>query len=212
MILLSIQIPTTEDRRHLYAKLEEEIRNQCVALGEEPFSGFLAGEIQLGGWRSSQIEFMYYRDNKEISIGEKRNVMYQHSTGLYSWMIDDDDFIAPNAVRKILKALETRPDCVTFREKVTIDGVEKLSSFNLGWDDWAENVDGFDYVRTPFFKTPILTGLCQKVGVKDMRFGEDHDFAQRIKPWLQSSVHIPEQLYWYQHESSEFKTRYGITE
>jgi hypothetical protein len=211
MILLSIHIPTTDDRAASYALLEEEIRNQCVAIGEEPIESWPQFGLNPGGWRSKRIEFLYCCDNKEISIGKKRDILYQASTGLYSWQIDSDDWIAPIAIRKIVLALKESPDCVTFREKVTIDGVEKDSIFDLIFDDWAENEDGFDYVRTPFFKTPILTGLCQLIGVNDMRYGEDHDFARRIKPWLKTQVHISNELYYYQHTSTEFKQRYGIT-
>lgn len=210
MMLLSIQIPTVAGRS--IVPLLEEIDRQTTALGTPPKSGFLAGSIDLGGWRSDLVELMWYRDNKEISIGAKRDELYRHATGLYSWQIDDDDWIAPDAISKILAAIQQNPDCVTFQEKVIIDGVEQRSDFSLQYSDWANNTNGFDYVRTPFFKTPIKTALCQQVGVKDMRFGEDHDFAQRIHYLLQSEVHIPEQLYWYQHVSSDFNQRYGITQ
>lgn len=213
MILLSIHIPTTDDRSASYALLEEEIRNQCVAIGEEPIESWPQFGLNPGGWRSKHIEFLYCRDNKGISIGKKRDILYKASTGLYSVQWDSDDWMALTTVKHLLNACRLRcpHDCITYQELVVINRIEKRSNFSLKYEDWAENEDGFDYVRTPFFKTPILTKLCQEVGVNDMRYAEDHDFARRIKPFLNSEVHINEQLYWYQHTSSEFKQRYGIT-
>jgi hypothetical protein len=147
-----------------------------------------------------------------MTIGEKREWLYSMASGLYSWQIDDDDSISSDALQEIIDAVEEGPDCITFQEACTIDGVHSTSNFSLLYADWAENEFGYDHVRTPFFKTPIKTAICHMVPIPHIRFGEDHLWAQAIKPLLRTEVHIPKPLYFYNHVSSPHNERYGITE
>jgi hypothetical protein len=125
-------------------------------------------------------------------------------------MWDDDDGAHSHALPFIKEALATRPDCVTYKESCLLDGVFKSSNHSNKYVDWGENLDGYDYVRTVFFKDVIRTALCLQTGVKDMRYAEDIDFARRLKPLLQTEEHIDEYIYYYQHISSDHNTRYGI--
>lgn len=143
------------------------------------------------------VEIIFLSDDGEMSIGEKREKLYKMASGLYSWQIDDDDSISNYSLPSICTAAQTGMDCITFEEHCRIDGIEKRSNFSLKYDDWAENEDGYDYVRTPFFKTPILTELCLQVPIPHISFGEDHAFARSIKPLLKSEIHLPLQVYQY---------------
>jgi hypothetical protein len=161
---------------------------------------------------NDEVEISYFCDNKEMTIGEKRERLYRQANGLYSWQIDDDDCISADAIPLILEVAKGNPDCITFQEHVTIDGNVYRSNFSLKYSDWWDDEDGFDYVRTPFFKTPIKTELCRTVSIPHERFGEDHAFARLIKPLLDTEVHIPRELYFYNHVSSPHNERYGIVE
>lgn len=198
LMLLSILIPTTVDRREQFLKLKEEFTRQ----------------VQEGGFMDS-VEIKFCEDNKEISIGLKRNMLYNAANGKYSVQWDSDDWIHPEAVKMILEAAKKGPDAITYKEHCTMDGEIKFSNFSLTYPDWngeGSNIldDGFHFQRTPFFKTPILTSICQQIGVADIRWSEDHDFARKIKPLLKTEVHINEFIYLYMHESSNFEERYGI--
>lgn len=219
--LLSILIPTVEGREESFDKLGINVFLQAFSASGaamenidikwmQPFEGLVVGMDLL-------IEIIFYKDNKEISIGEKRDRLYKKATGKYSWQIDDDDQIAEGAVGKIIKALKENPDvdCVTFQERCDINGAIYKSNHSIKYPDWKEDGgrtldDGFHFHRTPFFKDVIRTDYCQHIGVADSRFGEDHDFARLIKPMLLKEVHIDEELYLYNHVSSEFNDRYGI--
>lgn len=191
--LLSILIPTVTDRAHLFFPLLHYLENQLDLLDLH-----------------EQVEVLFLSDNKEQTIGEKREELYQAAEGLYAWQIDDDDSIASDAITLIMEAIKEGADCITFEERCIIDNVESRSNFSLNYPDWAENQDGFDHVRTPFFKTPIKTAICRQVPIPHIRFGEDHEFARAIKPLLTSESHIDRQLYFYIHNSTPFNERYGI--
>lgn len=152
-----------------------------------------------------------------MSIGNKRNELYKKAIGTYSVQIDDDDLVPDNYIHEVLKALDNKPDCVGYLEDCMMDGIKKLSIISIACQEWSNGnrqTDGFDYLRTPFFKTPIKTELCEQVGVADMRFGEDHDFAKRIYPLLKKEEFINKIMYYYSANSltpEQHQERYGIT-
>lgn len=192
---LSILIPTIQSRQTEYDQLVR----------------FLKWQINNNGYPKESVEILSMCDNKEMSVGFKRQQLYNTAQGEYSWMIDDDDMIAWNAIGLIMQRLDGNVDCVGFKELCIFDGKRvESSSFSLKYPGWMDNYDGFNHVRTPFFKTPIKTVLCRQVGVADMRFGEDHDFAMRIHPLLKTESYIDEFIYFYQHNSSPHNERYGI--
>ncbi len=187
-MLLSILIPTIIERQESF--------NQLVT--------FLHNIIDLNDL-NGEVEIISLCDNKEMPIGEKRQALYDMANGDYAWQIDDDDCIASDAIPLILDSMPSQPDCITFQELCDIDGTRSESNFSLNYDGW-------DHVRTPFFKTPIKTSICKMVPVPQIRFGEDHQWAQKIKLYLKSEVHLEKFLYYYIHKSSPFNERYGIKE
>lgn len=193
--LLSILIPTVDGREACYDSLVSELNRQI----EDIFPFDL-------------VEIVTHKDAKQISIGQKREELYQMANGLYSWSIDDDDDIANNAISLILDKIPENPDCITFRENCMINGQYFSSNHSLKYDDWADRQDGFDYVRTPFYKDVIKTDIAKSVPFEYIRYGEDHAWSRALKPHLKTEVHIDEELYFYIHNSKpeDFNTRYGI--
>lgn len=189
---LSICIPTIVERQHLVEKLYEKVISQ---VGE-----------------NEDVEVLVASDNKEISIGAKRQHFLLAAQGEYVVMIDDDDDISDDYVSEILKAIENGPDCVGFQIKCT--GTEgKTADMSNKYSDWADSQNGFDYVRTPYQKTPMRTILALAIGYKDMRYGEDYDFSKRLKQsgLITSEVYIPKTLYHYRFKYEDPKTKYGLT-
>lgn len=204
--LLSILIPNTKDR-------EESVKPLLSKLFKitdiDNFDG-LDGDFSIKQGHNKDIQIIVVTDDKKMTIGEKRERMYGMGDGLYSWQLDSDDDISDNAIELILEGIRANPDCVTFQEYVNIDGKEFRSNHSLEYDDWHDNFGGYDFVRTPFFKSVIKTSIAQSVPIPHIRFGEDHQWAQALKPHLQTEVHIPEQLYRYIHVSSNSNERYGL--
>jgi glycosyltransferase involved in cell wall biosynthesis len=195
--ILSICIPTVNGREKSFDLLMTEINRQISVCKAE-----------------KKVEVIVKKDNKEISIGEKRDLMYKQCKGKYAVHIDDDDMIHPNYIESVLKAATLDTDCITYMEDCTIDGVKSKSLFTLKSPIWIEKlkepVNGCVRVRTPFFKTPIKTKICKKIGVRSMRFGEDLDFANRVFPHLMTEMFINEPMYIYQYVKTPHNQRYGI--
>lgn len=194
-LLLSILIPTVLERAESFHKLKQFIYRQMV-------------DYEL----LDNVEILFLQDNKELTIGEKRSKLYRMAHGVYSWQIDDDDWLHHQALPFIVDELKNEDcDCVGFKELCIFDGKRvESSSFSLKYPGWLDNYDGFNHVRTPFFKTPIKTRLCLQVPILHTRFGEDHEFAKGIYPLLEKENYIDEFVYHYRHNSTPHNERYGI--
>src|ERR1700734_2404306 len=216
MILLSILIPTVKERQEMLKALlnrlgylASQISGPFVVpdLGAMSIDGFIYNEMRL---TFGEIEIIRLEDNKEAEIGRKRELLYKIASGKYSFQLDDDDDISDEFFSIIMQAIEFDKDCITYQERVRINGDQFTSDHSLQYDDWAEKINGFDYVRTPFMKSVIKTKIARSVPVPYLRFGEDHEWAKTIKTHLQTEIHIDKELYYYQHTSTPFAERYGI--
>lgn len=194
-MILSILIPTVIGREKQFSRLKEFLQWQIDKLN-----------------LSEQVEIVSLCDNKEISIGEKRKRLYEMARGIYSVQIDDDDSIVVYFIELIMEALKQNPDCIGYVEAVNINGQHGIATHSNRFPDWQET-EGYSYNRTIFFKDVIKTSIARQIGVSDMRYGEDHDFAKRLKSsgLLQKEVFIDRLMYIYCHiTTEEHSTRYGI--
>lgn len=194
-MILSICIPTVVGREekynNLYNKLMDQVGNR------------------------TDIEILSLKDNKEISVGSKRDLMYKMCTGEYSVMIDDDDSVSDDYIATIIHLLELKPDCIGYLEEVVMNGKPMIACHSNRFNDWGNNKDGYDMIRTIFFKDVIRTDIAKEIGVHDMRFAEDHDFARRLKQsgLLKMEIFIEKIMYFYSANyltTQEHKDRYGI--
>lgn len=195
MILLTIMLPTTIDRREQFAKLLEEIRRQILENKCEDI-----------------VEVIINEDNKEISIGKKRQELLEASSGKWVVGIDSDDWISEDYLSEIIYALKNNPhiDHVGFLEDCDINGEKSLSIFSIRHKRWAESFDGYDHVRCANPKSVILREKALMVGFEDIRYKEDRIFSEAVTPLLKSEIFIGKPLYFYRHISTEHNERYGI--
>jgi GT2 family glycosyltransferase len=161
------------------------------------------------------IEILTECDNKEMSIGAKRQKLLNKCNAEYMVQIDDDDYISMQYLPHVIDALQSKPDCIGYLESVKIDGIQKTACHSNRFTDWANNKEGYDFVRTIFCKDVIRTDIARKIGFSDMRFGEDYDFSKRLKQsgLLKTEVFINEVMYFYESKTltrSQHNERYGI--
>ena len=205
--LLSVLIPTVVGREKQFS----ELLSKLAQMGEF-HNGTMGVDLIIDGISNNKVEVLSLKDNKEITIGEKRENLYKLANGLYSWQIDDDDLIAPNAIELILNAIKNNPEvpCITFREKCTMNGVYKSSNHSIRYSQWMDNQDGFDYVRSPFYKDVIRTDIARSVPFPHIRYNEDEQWSKALYPLLTDEIHIDEELYHYIYNETNHNERYGL--
>ena len=189
--LLTVAIPTVTERVEKFKSLHAFITLQA---------------------EGKPVEIISLCDNKEISIGEKRNRLLHMAQGEYVVMIDDDDWVADTYVEEILQALVGSPDCVGFQ--ISCSGTKGVTAdASSRYSDWRDNEAGFDYVRMPYQKTPIRTEIARTIGYKDMRFGEDYDYSCRLRDsgLLVRENYVPKVLYYYRYAYEHPAKKFGIS-
>lgn len=218
--LLSILIPTVVGREENCSTLIRQIIEQHEGV-DSPLIQFSSSSSLLGfigRFELGEIEILDLRDNKEMTIGEKRGKLYKGAKGKFSWQIDDDDTIADDAIQLILAAIKENPDvdCVTFQEHCLMYGKHFKSNHSLSYSGWYGDgshllSDGFHFHRAPFYKDVIKTSIAQSVPFKHIRFGEDHLWSIDLHSHLKTEVHIDKDLYFYIYDPKDsHQERYGI--
>jgi len=209
--LLSILIPTVVGRENELSKLLGLLSKYAPL---DVKSNLKKNNFDYTGTKYDleDVEIIVVKDNKQNTIGAKREYMYSLANGLYSQMTDDDDELAPNAIELILNAIKSNPEipCITFREKCMMNGVYKSSNHSIRYSQWMDNQDGFDYVRSPFYKDVIRTDIAKSVPFPHIRYNEDEQWSKALKPFLTDEIHINEELYHYIYNETNHNERYGL--
>lgn len=197
-IVLSILIPTIIGREEPFSKLCGELNRQLK---------------EFGIW--NEVEIVSECDNRVMSIGDKRQLLLTKSFGDFIVFIDDDDWISPDYCLNIWHAIKDYGDqveCIGFLQECTFDnGAPQKSCISIEFHDWACNVRGYSYVRTPFFPSPIRRDIALEIGYKDLRWAEDYDFSKRLKQsgLLKKEAFIDKVMYYYRYTHAPHEKKYG---
>lgn len=190
---LSILIPSTFNREEMTEELASKLRFQA---------------------KDKPVEVNVFYDDKTLSIGAKRQQMLEEAKGEYVVFIDSDDDVPDYYVDEILEAAERNPDCIGF--EMEVHGINKKgkvekASASKRHKKWRNRIGGFDYVRTIYHKNPIKREIALQIGFKDMRFGEDFCYSQRLQKsgLLNFEVYINKVMYIYRYKYELAETKYG---
>lgn len=187
---LSILICTIPERKELFDSLIELFRNQ--------YSG---GEVEL---------VINSASRENISVGYKRQYLLDTCNGEYIVYFDDDDKPSPYYIDEILKAIESKPDCVGFKILMTTNGSNPETCIHSLKNKVWEKKNGV-YLRNVTHFNPVKRELALQVGFKDLRFGEDFDYANRLTPLCKNEVFIDKYLFDYRYSTKEpHREKYGI--
>lgn len=156
------------------------------------------------------VEIITMSDNRQMSIGAKRQKMLEMCTGDYVCFIDDDDTVPDNYISSIMKGISEGVDCIGFLVMLTgWHPTPTLCSLSNKWDGWHDNRGGYKYVRCPNHLSVIKRDHCLKIGYKDLRGAEDSDFSLRLKAsGLCKTEHFINEVmyhYRYKHEPNKYQ-------
>jgi hypothetical protein len=197
MIKYSICVPTVNGREYKFQKLIDNLQDQIE-----------------NGKYEKYVEIIICKDNKEISIGAKRDKMIMESSGVFCVMIDDDDNVVGDYIQTLIENYDSKVDTIGYIEECRNNGFNpKFSKISTTCNKWREvsvPIGKFSNFRTPYFKNPIKTKIMKRVGCEDMRWGEDHDFSDRILPYLKKEKFIDKVMYLYNYISEDHNKKYGI--
>jgi glycosyltransferase involved in cell wall biosynthesis len=173
-MILSILICTLPESEHFY--------NQML--------GYL-GPIPQG------VEIVKDDRGRQTPTGQKRNELIEKAQGEYFVFVDCDDKVDPSYIPEILKALESKPDCVP------IDGwyIDMVNNhYTLPWTmRLGERYEarGNHIYRWPNHLAVMKKSLVQHVKFPNIWKGEDFEWSKTIndgKFWEGSWISGPNRL------------------
>lgn len=177
---LSILICSIESRSHLLARLMATLDMQS----------------------DTNAEVLVSIDNRQKKISDKRNELLDRAKGEYVVFIDDDDLVPSYYVSELLKAIESKPDCIGFDGYMTTNSKDR-HNFKISntFDSWYEK-NGV-YYRTINHLCPVKRELAlQAKFPRGINSGEDAEYSNRLRPLLKTEVYINKDMYHYDFQTA----------
>ncbi len=166
----------------------------------------LSNQISIAGL--NDVGILFKRDNKQMTVGRKRNVLVSESTAEYACFVDDDDDISDDYVRKIRQALDGNPDCVSLNGIITFSGIKPQTFIHsIRYNSYFEK-DGI-YYRPPNHLNPIRRSISASFMFPEKNCGEDTDWAMQIcrSGLLRTEHFVEEPYYFYKYDPAKTETQ-----
>ena len=115
-------------------------------------------------------------DNREMSIGMKRQTLMQASEGKYSAFIDDDDEITDEYIQDLVETIGGSYPVMRLRGNI------HPFTFTHSLENTLKSpmATGNVFVRPPNHLNPIMTDVAKLVHFRDATRGEDLDWTMRM--------------------------------
>ena len=158
---LSILICTLNSRFHFFSELINQLNKQ----------------------KRSEVEVLYEKDDGQMIIGDKRNKLLKRAKGDYVAFIDDDDSISSDYIEKVLKAIESNPDCCSLTGVMTWNGVNpQIFEHSIKYKAYKTNTNNepIKYERYPNHLNIIKREIAQQFSFISVNNGEDTHWATQI--------------------------------
>ena len=188
-IILSILTPAVPSRLEQVGQLIKKLEYQIWRQGE-------------GRKIHYPVEHLVLLDNKQRTVGEKRDALLVAAKGKYVAFVDDDDDVSDDYVESIFSAaVMNNPDVITFEQMATVNGTAGFVEFRLGHPN-----DSFDPSRITRRNAWHVCAWRRTLAILShfpaSNYGEDWAFAAPLcaMPNLRE-VHIDKVLHFYRHSS-----------
>lgn len=187
-MLFSILIPILDSRKEQFHRLYEKLSNQIT-----------------GNSLADEVEILYLLDNREYSLGFKRNRLIERARGRFVAFIDDDDDVSNNYIPLICSVIRENLDidCIGIKGIITFGGKKpRIFIHSLRYREYFSR--GGVYFRPPYHLNPMKREIALRYKFEDISYSEDIDWAMRIC-WdgaLQREHFIDEFIYFYKSRRS----------
>lgn len=172
---LSILIPTLDSRIDLLTELLNRLQIQT---------------------HNKPVQVVHLSDNGSMSVGGKRNMLLDLAQGEYVTFVDDDDTVSSDYVSQLLQGIETGADVVCFNVMYYNNGkLDKPVKYSIQYE--SDYNDRYFFYRIPNHLMCVKKVHALDTRFKNISFGEDSDYARRLKPLLKTETQIHRVLYNY---------------
>ena len=203
-ILLSIGILTLNGRENYFNRLMHHIK------------------LAANKW-AEQLELIVAKDNKEASVGTKRNQVLDQANGKFVCFIDDDDMISADYFDDVMNAIIQNDDVdsigfngmyyvdekpmMVFKHSSQFNDTRVLEKvFDNGGNHTGDKVVQY---RKCNHLNPVRTTLAKQIRFNEISYGEDSDYSTRLyeSNLLKKETYIDKILYHYLYSPSITETQ-----
>jgi hypothetical protein len=156
---------------------------------------------------TSKIEIIFFKDNRDVNVGRKRNLLLDAAKGEYLCFIDDDDDISDFYISSIYKCLESNPDNVSLKGIYKAVG-SKPEKFFHSISIKSYSKIGDTYLRYPNHLNAIKSSIAKKYKFPEKNYTEDYDWATQIMKSgeLKKEASLKKFVYIYQYDPNRSAT------
>jgi len=156
-VLVPSLVERTAQRESLLASIREKVARICPTL---------------------RVEYVTSIDNRQKTIGRKRQELIQTGRGKYMSFVDDDDDITDAYIEDLVECI--KGDYQVMRLYGQMSQYRFMHSVSVGLNDKMVVGDPPLFQRPPNHLNPMLTDIAKYIKFKDLRQGEDMDWAVRL--------------------------------
>lgn len=152
------------------------------------------------------VEILDLPNRGQKSIGHYRQTLLENAKGEYVVFIDADDRISIEYIALVMNAINTGCDVVGLSGTMTTNGM-KQETWEIGKDLPYDQLEVkkriYHYRRYSNHLAPIKRSIALQIGFKDMKYGEDYDYATRLKEsgLCKTETKIENRIYHYDYWS-----------
>ena len=147
---------------------------------------------------ASEIEVIKFCDNRERTVGTKRNQLVEKARGKYISFIDDDDDISDDYIRLLYQGLKQDLDCVSLVGLITTNGKNSQRFVHsIQYKEYTKQ-NGV-YYRPPNHLNVTKRDLVINFKFPEKNFSEDFDWSMAISRAgvLKTEARITKPYYFY---------------
>jgi glycosyltransferase involved in cell wall biosynthesis len=142
------------------------------------------------------VEILSLCDNKQRTVGAKRQALLDVAQGEYVCFVDDDDRVTMKYLGAILAEIEQKPDLITFKTDCRHFGHRTIIESSVGFEDEEFNPDGVTR-RKPNHVHVWKRSIAVQGTFPDTSWEEGEIWARQIHHLVKFQRMIDEVLYIY---------------
>jgi hypothetical protein len=157
-------------------------------------------EDQINNLNTKEVELLFLIDNKNQTVGSKRQSLLDISRGSFVCFMDDDDDISDDYVSEILSAIKSNPnvDVINFKQKARINNdVETDIIFSIKHKTNDDYYPGGVIKRLPFHICVWNKKIASQVRFPNISKVEDWAWAKELCLLATTEYNIDKYLHYY---------------
>ena len=153
---------------------------------------------------TKDVEILWLGDNKQRSVGQKRNDLLDLAQGEYVTFIDDDDMVSKDYVSELLNAIRGGADVINFNVMCSVNGGEyKRVDYDARFKNDHNTKEAYKRISNHLMCCKRV--LAQTARFPEINMSEDAQYAKKLKLLIKTQTFIEKPLYYYtfSHQVSE---------